>query len=148
MLPTLLAQQRCANRVLGSVIHGDSNIFLNEHCPILRAAPGFDAAIHRPQGGCLLSGDRGPHLRDDVSETHKLACAGTSDGGSLFKGRVLGNAVTVTTSSDLVSAPSGWITTITFNYQGSRSQPRSGGESRNQTTFLHGSPIGTTGSLG
>ena len=30
-----------------------------------RAVPGFDAAIHRLQGGCLLSGDRGSDLRDD-----------------------------------------------------------------------------------
>ena len=46
VLPTSLAQRRC-DRVLGSVIHGDSNIYLDEYRPILQAVPGFDAAIHR-----------------------------------------------------------------------------------------------------
>ena len=81
-----------------------------------RAVPGFDAAIHRPRGGYLPPGDRGSDLRDDVSETDKLACAGTSDGGYLFKGRdPRGKSFEITvTSSDLVSVPSGWITTITL----------------------------------
>ena len=82
-----------------------------------RAVPGFDAAIHRLQGGCLLSGDRGSDLRDDVSETpyNKLACAGTSDGESVFKGRDPGRSWEIAvTSSDLVSAPSVWIATITL----------------------------------
>ena len=114
MYQLFLVQRRC-DRVLGSVINGDSNIFLNEHRPILRTVPGFDVVTHRPQGGCLLSSDHGSDLRDDVSETHKLACAGTLDGGYLFKGRDPERSWEITvTSSNLVSVPSSWITMITL----------------------------------
>ena len=43
VLPTSLAQPRRCDRVLGSVTHGDSNIYLDEYRPIFQAFPGFDA---------------------------------------------------------------------------------------------------------